>query len=108
MLLAATLSGIPLLATWASVQQAPTAADKLREAEVKAGPDWQRLPRAEQTRVLAQEGSQARGGTQFWGGLGACLGCVLGALAGDWLGRRTTYLLLCLSSLGACLLLFLG
>jgi MFS family permease len=103
MLLAATLSGIPLLATWASIQQAPTAADKMREVEIKASPVLSSLSAGEQNELR----SHARGWTQFWGGLGACLGCVLGALAGDWLGRRMTYLLLCLSSLGSCFLLFL-
>jgi MFS family permease len=104
MLLAATLSGIPLLATWASVQQTPPVADRMREAEIKANPEWSALPATKQHELR----SHARGWTQFWGGLGACVGCVLGALAGDWLGRRITYLILCLSSLGACQLLFLG
>jgi MFS transporter, SHS family, sialic acid transporter len=85
MLLAAGLSGIALLGTWASVQWAPTWADK-----------------------IAGDVPSARGWTLFWQALGASIGCVVAALMGDWLGRRVTYGILCLVSLGSILLLYQG
>lgn len=87
LLLAAALSGIPLLATWGATQQAPSWAQKLTEGH----PEW-----------------MAKYDTQFWSAVGAVVGTILAALAGDWLGRRITYLLLCLSSLASLLWLFQG
>ena len=85
MALGASLSGVALLGTWASVQWAPTWADKLTGG----------LP-------------QAKAYTQISTGVGAVIGTFLAALAGDWLGRRITYFLLCLGSLAVSLLFFLG
>ncbi len=76
MLLAACLSGVALLGTWGTVQQAPPWAGRLAEAPATAS-------------------SQ----TQIWSSLGAILGTMLAALAADWLGRRSAYTLLCLGSL---------
>ena len=84
MLLAAGLSGVPLLATWASVQWAPTWADQLSG----------KLP-------------AAKGLTQISASIGAMAGCVLGALLAGWKGRRLAYVVLCLGSLGSCWLFFL-
>ncbi len=85
MLLAACLSGVALLGTWGSTQWAPSWADQ-----------------------LAPKGSQAREFTQIWMALGACLGTILAALLGDWLGRRPAYALLCALSLASVLVFFHG
>jgi SHS family sialic acid transporter-like MFS transporter len=79
--LAACLSGIPLLGTWAMVQWAPNWADQL------AGP-------------------RARSVTQIASAGGAIVGTIAAALMGNWLGRRITYALLCLGSLISALALF--
>jgi MFS family permease len=84
MYLAACLSGIALLGTWASIQGAPTWAYQL------AGKD---IP-------------QAKAYAQISMAFGACLGTIVAALMGDWFGRRLTYALLCLASLGSVLLFF--
>lgn len=84
LLLAAALSGVALLGTWGSVQQAPTYADKMTKGE---------QPRA-------------KAYTQVAASTGAVIGCVLAALAGDWLGRRITYAILCIMSIGAIIGLY--
>jgi MFS transporter, SHS family, sialic acid transporter len=85
MLLGACLAGVPLLATWASIQWAPTWADQLVNRQINA-----------------------KAYTQFWSALGAVFGSMLGALLGQWLGRRVAYSLLCASALAACLWFFRG
>lgn len=84
MLLGACLAGVALLGTWGSVQWIPTWASQLAGKE---------LPHAKAYSQIASS-------------LGAVIGTILGALAGDWLGRRWTYCLLCLASLGAAAALF--
>jgi SHS family sialic acid transporter-like MFS transporter len=86
MLLAACLSGVALLGTWGTIQQAPTWADQLAKT------DW----------------PEARSYTQIWAAVGAIVGTILAALLADFLGRRITYTLLCLSSLIIVPTLFLG
>jgi MFS transporter, SHS family, sialic acid transporter len=80
-LLGACLSGVALLGTWASIQWAPSWADQL------AGP-------------------AARNDTQICSALGAIVGTIVAAVAGNWLGRRYTYVLLCMGSLATSLALF--
>lgn len=82
MLLAACISGVPLLGTWASVQWGPTWANKL--SGVVGAKEW----------------------TQFWSSVGAIFGCMAGALLAGWQGRRLAYVVLCLTSLGSCWLFF--
>ena len=84
MLLAAGLSGVALVGTWASSQWRPTWAD-----------------------MLAQ-GQHAKEHTQIWLAVGTMVGTLAAALIGDWLGRRPTYIILCLTSLGSVWLLFQG
>jgi MFS family permease len=79
LLLAASLSGVALLGTWASTQNAPTYADQMTEGK---------QPRA-------------KAYTQAAASFGAVLGCVAAALVGGWLGRRITYAGLCIASMGA-------
>lgn len=80
MLLGACLSGIPLLATWGAVQWAPSWAGKLTDNQYNAR-EW----------------------TQVWSSLGAIIGTVLAAYAGDWMGRRWSYRLFCLLSMASVL-----
>ena len=85
MVLAACLSGVALLGTWGTVQQAPPWSGSLTDA-----PDT------------------ASSQVQVWSALGAVLGTILAALVADVLGRRLTYSLLCLGSLLIVPTLFLG
>jgi MFS transporter, SHS family, sialic acid transporter len=79
LLLAAALSGVALLGTWGSTQSAPTYADEMTQGKV---------PEAKAYTQMATAG-------------GAVLGCVVAALAGEWLGRRITYALLCIGSIAS-------
>lgn len=83
MLLAAGLSGVPLLATWAGATWAPSWADKM-------------------TGGLAGAKEQ----TQMYSAFGAVVGTILAALAGGWLGRRVTYALLCVTSVASLIWLY--
>ncbi len=87
MLLGAGLSGVALLGTWGSIQWAPTWANALVHPEPGV-----RSYHKEWTQIVL--------------GLGAIGGTILAALAGDWLGRRLTYCLLCVGSLGSVLALY--
>jgi hypothetical protein len=86
MLLGACLSGVALLGTWGSLQWAPAWADQLTAGKVPT----------------------AKAYTQVASGIGAIVGTIGAALVGNWIGRRITYFLLCLTSLGSALLFFLG
>jgi MFS family permease len=85
MILGACLSGVPLTATWGATQWIPTWADK-----------------------LAEKDPTAKAYTQICSGLGAIVGTIAGALLGGRLGRRPTYVVLCLASLTATLSLYQG
>lgn len=91
MLLAACLSGVALLGTWGTTQQAPTWADQ------------QTIDPVTKESTLPT----ARSDTQIWGAIGAIVGTILAALIADVLGRRITYTLLCLGSLAIVPTLFL-
>jgi MFS family permease len=98
MLLGACLSGVALLGTWASVQRAPTWADKLAEKGARES-------QLAEDEIVQVRGS-ARAFTQIVSAIGAIVGTMLGAVACDGLGRRWTYSLLCLGSLVSSLLFF--
>jgi MFS transporter, SHS family, sialic acid transporter len=83
MLLGACLSGVALVGTWGATQWAPSWADELTGGA--AG---------------------AKEYTQISLAVGAVIGTIAAALAGDWLGRRPAYALLCLTSLGSVYLFF--
>jgi MFS family permease len=85
MLLAACLSGVALLGTWGTVQQAPPWSGSLTDAPPTAAPQ-----------------------VQIWSAVGAVVGTILAALVADLLGRRLTYTLLCLGSLLIIPTMFLG
>jgi MFS family permease len=97
MLLGACISGVPLLATWGAIQNAPSWADKL----------------AEKQHTLQDQGAppvpvgDAKAATQIFTAIGAIIGTILAAFLGDWLGRRISYIILCLVALGSSLLFFL-
>jgi len=86
MALAACLSGVPLLATWAGVQWAPAWADDLTDGKIPSASSW----------------------THFWSAAGAILGCVAAALAGNWLGRRLSYALMCIAAFASLEFFYLG
>jgi MFS family permease len=83
MLLGAGLSGVALLGTWGSTQWAARWAGQLTNNEF-----------------------QSREWTQIWLALGAITGTILAALAGDWLGRRVSYVLLCVTALASAEFLY--
>jgi MFS family permease len=86
MLLGACLGGVALTSTWGASQWIPSWADQLAGGSVR----------------------EARSFTQIASALGAIAGTLAGAMLGKWLGRRLVYTLLCLSSLGAAMLLYQG
>lgn len=89
MLLAACLAGIALLGTWGSLQWAPKWSIALaKELPPEGGP------------------YHAKEFMQISLALGAIAGTFLAALAGDWLGRRTTYALLCIASFSSLTYLY--
>jgi MFS family permease len=83
MLLAACVSGVPLLATWGSIQRGPNLGH-----------------------ILSSGMKGAKEYTQLWSSIGAILGSVGGALLAGSGGRRLAYIFLCLASLGSCWLFF--
>jgi MFS family permease len=106
MLIGATLSGVALLGTWASLQNAAPWAGKLEEVRVTAAN--LDMPEAERNRVVQEASAVARAYTQIWSGIAAIVGTILAALIGKWLGRRVTYCVLCALALGSSLLFFQG
>lgn len=83
MLLAAALAGTALLGTWASAQWAPTYADQ-----------------------LSGQLAGAKEQTQMWSAIGAIVGTITAALVGGWLGRRITYVMLCVTSIASLVWLY--
>src|SRR5262249_4547354 len=79
-LLAIAFSSVALIGTWGSVQWLPLWADQLTNGRVHS----------------------AKALTQLLTGLGAVVGCVLGALAAGKIGRRPAYFGLCVLSLLSC------
>lgn len=117
MLLAACLSGVALMGTWGASQQTPSwaaslvdqkpAAPKNKDPKVEEKPtDTDKVAAlsealAPQPTVKKIAPGAASGMTLIFLSLGAITGTILGALVGGWLGRRITYCLLCLMSLGS-------
>jgi SHS family sialic acid transporter-like MFS transporter len=89
MLLAACLSGVALVGTWGTVQQAPTWANELADK-------------------MPEPMANVRNDTQIWSAVGAILGTIAAALVAEKLGRRLTYSLLCIGSMIIIPTLFLG
>ena len=93
MIIAAGLSGVALLGTWASIQSAPSWADKL----AKTHPE-------EARQILTGNIAHARAYTQIAMGFGAIIGTIVAAVVGSWFSRRWMYVAMCLASLGSALL----
>jgi MFS family permease len=98
MLLGASLSGVALLGTWASLQWAAAYADKLVERQ----DGFSELPTVEKAGIKAR----ARAYTQAWSAVGAIIGTMLAAVAGHRFGRRITYFFMCLASFLAVVVLY--
>ncbi len=90
MLLAAAISGVALIGTWASIQWGVL--------WVSSGSLNPRIQTAEGSVLTFPT---AMGWTQFWSALGSVFGCILAAWSGDWFGRRTAYFIICLLALGS-------
>jgi MFS transporter, SHS family, sialic acid transporter len=82
--LGALISTVVLLGTWGSVQWIPAWADKLTQGDMPT----------------------AKACAQIASALGAIVAAFLAPLVAHWTNRRTTYFLLCLTSLLSCLYLF--
>jgi MFS family permease len=107
MLLGACLSGVALLGTWGSTQQAPSWMDKKTEAHWMA--EKQALVDAGKiVEASALERPKAKEHTLVWLSFGAIVGTIVAAMMGDWFGRRTAYFLLCIASLLSVWWMFLG
>jgi MFS family permease len=91
MLLGACLAGVALLGTWGSLQWAPKWSIALAQ-------------------LLPAEGGPyyAKEYTQIASALGAIVGTIIAALLGGWLGRRITYVGLCLASFVALIYMYQG
>ena len=85
-LLAVSFASVALIVTWGIVQWIPLWADQMTHGQRPAVKAW----------------------SQLWQSSGAAMGCVIAALLGGAIGRRPTYFLLCLFSLGICQWLFRG
>jgi MFS family permease len=83
-LLAIAFASIALIGTWGSVQWLPVWADQLTQGKMP----------------------QAKATTQILSGLGAVIGCLIGAIVAGKFGRRPAYFLLSLVSLLLCQFLF--
>src|SRR6185503_12391807 len=81
MLFGAGLAAVALLGTWGSTQWAPRWVLQLESDPTKHAKEW----------------------TLFWLSAGAIVGTMLAALAAGRFGRRPTYTVLCLTSIGGAL-----
>ena len=109
MLLGATLGGVALLGTWASLQNASPWAGRLVERQIEeANPEATEaeLAALKSAPEAQAEAARARAKTQIAAGASAILFTILGALVGDWLGRRVSYFLLCILALASSLAFF--
>ena len=84
MLFGAGLAAVALLGTWGSTQWAPRWVKEQLAPTVVNAKEW----------------------TLFWLSAGAIVGTMLAALAAGRFGRRITYAVLCVGSIGAALLLY--
>lgn len=84
MLFGAGLAAVALLGTWGSTQWAPRWVLQLEPDPAKHAKEW----------------------TLFWLSVGAIVGTMLAALAAGRFGRRPTYTVLCITSIGGALLLY--
>jgi MFS family permease len=93
MIIAACLSGVALLGTWASMQMAPSWADRLASSNPEQA-----------SQILTGNLAHAKAYTQIAMGIGAIIGTIVAAVVGSWFSRRWMYVAMCLGSLGTSLL----
>ncbi|MFO0813191.1 MAG: MFS transporter [Gemmatales bacterium] len=93
MLLAAVLSGVALIGTWASIQWGVMWVSSASLNPLITSPSGQK----------ALTFPTAVGWTQFWSAFGSVFGCILAAWTGDWIGRRPAYFLICVLALASTL-----
>jgi hypothetical protein len=98
MLIGSLLSGVALMGTWASLQNAPSWADQLARKQAKE----QNMS----VQATAEHAGSARAATQIASGFGAIAGTIGAALLGTAIGRRWSYFLLCVAALGSSLAFF--
>ena len=109
MMLAACLSGVALLGTWGTTQQAPTWAKDMVEAPyLKQVATLKAEGKTEAAAKLEKPTIKAKEHTLIWLSIGAIVGTILAAFAGDWFGRKPAYFLLCVLSMFSVWMLFLG
>ncbi len=99
LIIGATLSGVALLGTWASIQNAAPWANQLAENQAKAAGE-------KDVAVVKAKAASAAAYTQIASGFGAVVGTICAALLGNWIGRRASYLLLCIGALVSSLVFF--
>lgn len=105
MIIGACLSGVALLGTWGSVQQAPYFTNKLIDANEKQAWKAERDLATTFTMTPAEESQIKRRAqlgasyVQASSAVGAILGTILAALIASRMGRRITYFFMCLGSL---------
>lgn len=104
MLIGATLSGIALLGTWASIQNAPPWAGSLESLRVER--DYADLSPVELKTRKDSAAAKARAATQVASAVGAIFGTIAAAYIGNRMSRRGCYCLLCTMALAASLLFF--
>ena len=100
MLFGASLAGVALLGTWGSIQWAPGWADSLQ-------PNVEGKTLDDGTVIVAVK-HYAKEKTQAALAIGAIIGTILAALAAGKFGRRITYALLCLGSVGSAVYFYQG
>ena len=84
LLLGAALTGVALLGTWGALQWAPRWATQLEPDPARHAKEY----------------------TQICSSLGAIVGTFAAAILGGWIGRRITFVLLCVGAYGSALLLY--
>jgi SHS family sialic acid transporter-like MFS transporter len=89
LLFGACLAGVALLGTWGSVQWAPKWSIALARQLPESGAPY-----------------YAKEYTLIYASWGAIVGCLAGALLGGWLGRRITYVLMCIGSFASLIFLY--
>jgi MFS transporter, SHS family, sialic acid transporter len=106
MLLAAGLSGIALLGTWGSTQQAPSWGDKLAEDAYKTQHTLL-IEAGDTIAATALKKAPAKEYMLITSAFGAVVGTLVAAMAGDYLGRRISYFLLCVLSITSAWTMYL-
>ncbi|HVJ68076.1 MAG TPA: MFS transporter, partial [Caulifigura sp.] len=105
LIIGATLSGVALLGTWASIQNAAPWANELAEKQALASVAAEEGKPVDMAPVKAKA-QAAAAYTQIASGFGAVLGTIAAALLGDWIGRRMSYVVLCIGALASSLIFF--